>query len=95
MKNIAQNFTNEKYISYLESDNFNDEQIKLLIKQVNNYATLKESEYFDYDTYERDMWYTMNRSGLFEHDQENKTDITDWGPNETRCYISECRYLDL
>ena len=86
MKN---NVTNNNYIDYLLSDNFNTEQIDFLVKQVNDYHSQKESEYFDYDSYERDMWYTMNRCGLFGNDETNKTEITEWGVNETRFYITD------
>lgn len=38
------------------------------------------------------LWYTMNRSGLFENDdEENKSDINNWTPIETRHYITEIR----
>ena len=39
------------------------------------------------------MWYTMNRSGLFEKDdEENETEIDDWSPTDTRDYITEIDY---
>ena len=42
------------------------------------------------DDWERDQWYTFNRSGLFEKDdEENLSDITDWGQDDTRRYITE------
>ncbi len=77
--------------NYLEKIGFNEEQIMFIDEQINNYMHQKEDEYFDYDSYERDMWFVMNRSGLFERDEDNKTDIFDWGPNETRSYITEIR----
>ena len=92
MKN---NVTNDNYIDYLLNDNFNDEQINFLVKQVNDYHSQKESEYFYYDSYERDMWYTMNRCGLFENEETNKTEITEWEVNETRFYITDIPYYCL
>lgn len=80
---------NEDYIEFLKEENFNEKQIDFLIKQRNNFLEVSQDPEFDYDTWERDMWYTMNRSGLFEKDEENKTEIYDWDPNHTRFYISE------
>ncbi len=92
------------YAEILRKDLFNDEQINFLIDQRNIYEDLKRStetvicetcnketevSTFDDDTYEREMWFTMNRSGLFEDDEENLTGITDWTPNHTREYITE------
>lgn len=79
----------EDYEDFLRNDDFNNEQIKFLIAQRKNYEVQRKEEYFDYDTYERDMWYTMNRSGLFEKDSENKTEIYDWDSSHTRLYITE------
>lgn len=78
----------KKYREELLYDKFNEKQVKFLIEQRNNYLDIKDNDFFDYDSWERDMWYTMNRSGLFEKDKENKTEIYDWGPNDTRAYIS-------
>jgi hypothetical protein len=77
------------YIEFLKDWDFNDEQIEFLVKQRDNYLQLSEDPDFDYDWYERDMWYTMNRSGLFEKDENNITEIYDWGPNETKLFITE------
>ena len=42
------------------------------------------------DGWERDQWYTFNRSGLFEaNDEENLSGITNWHQNDTRRYITE------
>jgi hypothetical protein len=77
------------YVLWLERLDFNEAQIDFLITQREIYLNSKDTEEFDYDSYERDMWYTMNRSGLFEDEPENKTEITDWTPTETRQYITE------
>lgn len=97
-------FDVSQYTSFLERWGFNEEQINFLIDQRNSYETLKRSteieececchntkevNHFDYDNYERGMWYTMNRSGLFEDDEDNKTGITNWEPNDTRRFITE------
>jgi len=83
------NRTNEFYQRFLTNLKFNEEQIEFLSEQVKDFSIMKQYEYFDYDCYERDMWYTMNRSGLFEKDIDNKTGITNWSPNHTRKYITE------
>ena len=79
---------------YLTLCSFNKKQIEFILEQIHYYNNLKENEeFFDYDCYERDMWYTMNRSGLFEKDnEENETEIDDWSPNETRDFITEIDY---
>jgi len=77
------------YIKFLEDWDFNNEQIEFLVKQREIYLQLSEEPDFYYDAYERNMWYTMNRSGLFEKDENNITEIYDWGPNETRLFITE------
>lgn len=79
---------------YLTSCLFSEKQINFILEQIHYYNNLKENEeFFDYDCYERDMWYTMNRSGLFEKDdEENETEIDDWSPNETRDFITEIDY---
>jgi hypothetical protein len=97
-------FNVDKYTKFLEAYDFNEDQINFLIDQKNNYENLKRSteteicdkcgkaqevSYFDEDTYEREMWFTMNRSGLFEDEEENRTGITDWTPAETRQFITE------
>jgi hypothetical protein len=97
-------FSEDRYTKFLESYDFNEEQINFLIDQRHNFEALRrnterekcekcgeyhETNDFDLDTYEREMWYTMNRSGLFEDDEENKTGITDWTPEHTRRFITE------
>ena len=79
---------------YLTLCSFNKKQIEFILEQIHYYNNLKENEeFFDYDCYERDMWYTMNRSGLFEKDdEENETEIDDWSPTDTRDYITEIDY---
>lgn len=80
---------NNKYISFLLDNDFNQEQIDFIVKQRENYLNLKIDELFDEDTYERDMWYTMNRSGLFENNKSNKSELTNWSVSDTRLYITE------
>lgn len=79
----------KSYASFLEENDFNQEQIDFIVKQRENYLNTKEDEFFDEDTHERDMWYTMNRSGLFENDDFNKSEITNWSVSDTRLYITE------
>ncbi len=81
--------TDEAYSRFLERMNFNPEQISFIIKQRGLFLSLRKNEDFYYDTYERDMWYTMNRSGLFEKTKENKSDIFEWKVFETRMFITE------
>lgn len=76
----------DEYGKYLFYMGFNSEQIEFIKKQRAYYTLIREEEYFDIDTYERDMWYTMNQSGLFE---DNKSDITDWTPDDTRMFITQ------
>jgi myosin-crossreactive antigen len=80
---------NNKHISFLLDNDFNQEQIDFIVKQRENYLNIKIDELFDEDTYERDMWYTMNRSGLFENNKSNKSELTNWTVNDTRLYITE------
>ena len=86
---MQQKFANFNYNRHLQKCNFNDAQIDLIIEQVNMYQINKKEGYVDDDTFERDLWYTMNQSGLFEKDDENKTMITLWGVPHTRTYITE------
>lgn len=98
-------FSIDRYTNFLKRYDFNEDQINFLIDQRNAFESLKRNEeievcetcgkkknapQFDYDGYEREMWYTMNRSGLFEDDEENKTGITNWTPHHTRRFITEC-----
>lgn len=98
-------FDQHNYSKFLTLYNFNEEQIQFLFDQRTNYEYAKRSietvtcdtcnktteiSTFDADTYEREMWYTMNRSGLFENEPENKTGITNWNPTHTRQFITEC-----
>jgi hypothetical protein len=80
---------NNKHISFLLDNDFNQEQIDFIVKQRENYLNIKIDELLDEDTYERDMWYTMNRSGLFENNKSNKSELTNWTVNDTRLYITE------
>lgn len=69
---------------------FNDEQLQLIQEVRDQYKAQKETEEFDEDTFERDLWYTFNRSGLFEKDDDNnRSDISNWGVHHTRIYITE------
>lgn len=68
---------------------FNEEQVKLILSVRKMYENQCEDEYFDEDTFERDLWHTMNRSGLFEDDDENSSGITNWGVSDTRRFITE------
>lgn len=79
----------DKFEKYLKKYKFNKEQIEFVIEQIKNFEFIKTQDYFDYDYWERDMWYVMNQSGLFENDESNLTGITNWTPKETREYISE------
>jgi len=81
--------TTDDYIQFLKDENFNDAQIEFLLIRKEEYERISQNEDFWYDGYERDMWYTMNRSGLFEKDEDNKTEIYHWCPDETRYYITE------
>lgn len=91
---MTQIWANADYEDFLQKYDFNEEQIEFLCTQRQNYMQMVENAKddkeaaFDYDTYERDMWYTINRSGLFENDEDNKSGITNWGPNDTRRFIT-------
>jgi hypothetical protein len=90
MINRKQNL--EDYIEFLKESDFNKEQIDFIIKQRQIYDEISKEDSFYYDSYERDMWYTMNRSGLFEKDELNKSEIDSWIPTYTRIYITETDY---
>jgi len=79
----------QKYTEYLKQHKFNDAQIELICKVADEFNDQRFTKEFHYDTWERDLWYTMNRSGLFERDEDNKTNIFDWSVADTRYYISE------
>jgi hypothetical protein len=79
----------EKHTKLLKSYKFNAEQIEFILNEVENFRSQEKQEFFDYDTYERDAWYTFNRSGLFEKEKVNKTGITNWSPTETRKFVTE------
>lgn len=100
-------FNEDTYTKFLKRFRFNEEQIDFLIEQRNSFENEKRNVetvtcvscgkskdecFFDYDSYERDLWYVMNRSGLFEDDEGNKTGIVNWTPHETRIYITEVSY---
>lgn len=79
--------TNSLYLEYLKNWGFNEAQIALIIEQVKNF---NGSEDVDVDTFERDLWYTMNQSGLFEKDDdENESGIDNWTVNDTRRLVTE------
>jgi hypothetical protein len=79
----------DDYREFLKDMDFNPEQVNFIVQQRENYESLLEDPMFYYDSYERDLWYTMNRSGLFENDENNKSRITSWDPSHTRLYITE------
>ncbi len=86
----------EQYLDFLNENNFNNEQIALILNVRKQFEAFeKEFEdaegYLDMlDGWERDQWYTFNRSGLFEaNDEENVSEITDWHQDDTRRYITE------
>ena len=80
----------ENYISFLQSMNFNEAQIELIVRVKEEYDGLPHRDAGYVDGWERDQWYTFNRSGLFEGDDEdNKTHIDDWTQSDTREYITE------
>jgi len=79
----------KNYKQFLKNMDFNPEQVEFIFKQYQIYESLSKEKHFDYDTYEGDMWYTMNRSGLFEKTKENKSGITSWDPHDTRLFITE------
>lgn len=83
---------NPNYEKLLKLYDFNEEQIQFINKQYENYQIIRKDEHFYYDSWERDMWYTMNQSGLFEKDEENKSEIYDWDPGDTRRFISEVNF---
>lgn len=91
----------EEYLEFLRESEFNDSQIKLIVDtRVNFEAFEKENENTeDYaailDGWERDQWYTFNRSGLFENDDFNDSGITDWEQSDTRRYITEIEIIDI
>lgn len=91
----------EEYLEFLRESEFNDSQIKLIVDtRVNFEAFEKENENSeDYlimlDGWERDQWYTFNQSGLFESDDDNVSDITDWEQSDTRRYITEIEIIDI
>ena len=90
--NYNKNQLLEDYTHFLKFMDFNEEQIKFIIKQREVYDILRKEKEFHYDTYERDMWYTMNRSGLFEREKSNKSQIYSWNPSHTRMFITETNY---
>lgn len=105
---ITNNWATDRYRNYLERWGFNEEQIDFICDQYNAFKAARQDEgegekcsecgrkmpapAFDLDGYERDMWYTMNRSGLFEKDDENKSGITSWEQYHTRRFITEVNY---
>lgn len=76
------------HLNYLERCGFNEEQCRFIAEQRQLFLAHlekcnEEDIHFDMDGYESDMWYTMNRSGLFEDKQ--------WGVVDTRAFITEWR----
>ena len=83
---MTQKILNSDYRNYLKFCNFNDAQIDLVIEQVNIF---NNSKVINVDIHERDLWYTMNQSGLFEEDRTNTAMIYRWCQADTREYITE------
>jgi len=80
----------QEIIESLKDSEFNDKQIAFILERIKEYDEIRKFESFDIDNYERDMWYTINQSGLFEKDDdENLTDIDTWSPEDTRSYITD------
>ena len=79
----------QDYKDWLEDMDFNPEQVEFIFKQREIYLALKEEDFFDNDVYEKDMWFIMNRRGLFEKNKENKSDICSWEVSHTQMYITE------
>jgi len=85
-------YTNKNYIEFLSSFNFNQSQIDFIVKQAEFYYSICKEDYFNYDCYERDLWYVFNQSGLFEsNDENNISDIDIWDTSDTRFYITEIK----
>lgn len=85
----------EQYRAFLEHHRFNEKQIELIEKVKVDFELIdKESDeaFIEVDTWERAQWYTFNRSGLFERDEENQSGIFDWAQAHTRMYITEYEY---
>jgi hypothetical protein len=87
--------TREGYLDFLNEDNFNAEQIALILNTRNQFESFeKEFEREErclntLDGWEKDQWYTFNQSGLFEDIEENLSGITAWEQEDTRRYITE------
>ena len=86
----------QEYFEFLKENDFNEKQIGLIMDVRNQFEEFEadneneEGYLFALDGWERDQWYTFNRSGLFEaNDEENVSDITDWAQEDTRRYITE------
>ena len=90
------NMKRQEYFEFLKENDFNEKQIGLIMDVRNQFEEFEadneneEGYLFALDGWERDQWYTFNRSGLFEaNDEENVSDITDWAQEDTRRYITE------
>ncbi len=68
---------------FYNEDDFTPEQIEFLNVVRLEYLHLREDESFDYDSWERDLWYRFNRS------EEFKDWDFGWSPSDTRRYITE------
>ena len=75
----------------LDAYNLNEEQKKLVLNVFEEWISIISAvdDPVAIDNWERDQWYTFNRSGLFEDDESNKTDITNWQQWHTRLFITE------
>lgn len=85
----------EQYIEFLEDNDFNPKQIKLILDVRANFEDFEEENENNYDWsvlvdgWERAQWSVFNKSELFEVNEENTSDITDWAQFDTRYYITE------
>jgi len=74
----------DKYVE-VRNTLFNQDQLALIEQMRAAY----EDEDIDEDCFERDLWYTMNQSGLFnKSDPRNKSEIDDWTVTDTRIFIT-------
>jgi hypothetical protein len=69
-----------EHITMLKRNGFTDEQTLYIIMQRDNYLHAVKDEHYSDDAFEDDMWYAMNRSGLFEG--------VNWSPYHTRRWIT-------
>lgn len=76
----------EEYLDFLIRMGYNQEQAEFIAQQRDDYLERTKKNPFtndELDTYERDLWYTMNQSDFFggEHIL--------WNASDTRMFITE------